>query len=440
MAVTASPGAGRVLVALSDGPLVAEPTWTRYDTLTDCRCYGYDCSTGRQSELDTTDTGTATVFFHDRTGVLDDDDLIGLQIMLQLYNPVLAEWEIRWRGHIDDIEHDLVDAPLNVPLANVAFRCVGIFDYLGGVKFLLDGSMGDAGGPDGVVFYEDEPVDDRIIALHDDAGLDVDMYITFSGNVDVNETLYDPDDVILTGLRDAADAEFPGVANIYEDRFGRSVFHGRFARFDPEATEATEPTLWDFTRWEAATREDVTSGIAQIRAFAFNRPRARIINSYHAWPREDENGLMFDRALLAGLQKSDPTSITAYGYRGQEAPDLIIKQHKTNGNTGADECELFGEFYIQNYAQPRKAIQTVVFKSIATADARAAATWDLMCRCDISDIIQLTVDEASLANEPFFVDGISIECRPLNPTYDLVTFTPNLTPASYYGTDVFSGT
>ena len=79
--------------------------------LANCRCPGFDSFAGRQSELDTTDTGTATVFFHDRVGTLDDDDLVGLQIMLQLYNPVTETWHPRWRGHIDDIEHDLVDVP-----------------------------------------------------------------------------------------------------------------------------------------------------------------------------------------------------------------------------------------------------------------------------------------------------------------------------------------
>ena len=436
MAVIDSPGPGRVLVALSAGPLVAEPTWTRYDTLTDCRCYGFDCYAGRQSELDTTDTGNATVYFHDRVGTLDDNDLVGLQIMLQLYNPVTDTWHIRWRGHIDDISHDLVDAPPNVPLANVSFSCVGIFDYLGGVK-MLPGVFGDAGGPDDVVFYEDERVDDRIFALLDDAGIVSTMRVVFTGNVDVNETLYDPDDVILQAVRDAADAEFPGVANFYEDRYGRAVFHGRFARFDPETTESGGAN-WDFVRWNAATREDVTSGVAQVREFAYNRPRARIINSYLAWPRADEVGVAFDRTLIPTLLKTDATSITAYGYRGNEAPDLIIKENFNNSNTGADECELFGDFYVTNYAEVRKAVQRTVFKSLHPDDARAAAIWDLMCRADISDVIELTIDEAELADEAFFIDGIAVECRPLGPDFDLVTVTPNLTPASYYGTDVFN--
>jgi hypothetical protein len=437
VAVTASPGAGRVLVALSAGPLVAEPTWTRYDTLSDCRCYGFDCYAGRQSELDTTDTGHATVYFHDRTGALNADSLVGLQIMLQLYNPVTASWHIRWRGHIDDVEYDLVDVP-NMPLANVAFQCVGIFDYLGGCK-MLPGVFGDVApaGMNGVVFYEDERVDDRCFALLADAGIASSMQVVFTGNVNVNETLYDPDDVVLQGLRDAADAEFPGVANVYEDRYGRAVFHGRFARFDPEGTEAGGAN-WDFVRWYAATREDVTTGVAQIREFAFNRPRARIINSYVAWPRADENGVEFDRSLIAAMVKTSATSITAYGHRGQEAPDLIIKDNFNNSNTGADECELFADFYVANYAQIRKAIQRITFKSIRPSDTRAAATWDLMCRADISDAINVTVDEAGIANEPYFVDGIAVECRPLNPEFDLVTVTPNLTPASYYGTDVFN--
>jgi len=436
VAVTDSPGEGRVWIAESDGPLVAEPTWTRYDALADARCYGFDCATGRQSELDTTDTGTASVFFHDKAKVLDLD-LVGLQIMLQLYDPVTDTWHPRWRGHIDDIQRNLVDVP-GVPLANVVLPCVGIFDYLGGCK-MQPGVFGNAApaGMNGVVFYEDGRVDDRIIALLDDALIAATMRVVFTGNVDVNETLYDPDDVILQAVRDAADAEFPGVANFYEDRYGRCAFHGRFARFDPEGTEATASN-WDFVRYDAATRGDVTAGVAQIREFSYNAPRARLINSYIAWPRADENGVEFDRSLVAGLLRTDATSITNYGYRGRDAPDLIIKDNFNNANTGEDECGLFGDFYVANYAEPRKAVQNVVFKSHRPEDARAAATWALITKCDISDAIHLTIDEADLADEPFFVDGISVECRPLQPTLDMVTVTPNLTPASYYGTDVFN--
>jgi hypothetical protein len=435
LAVDVSPGAGRVLIALADGPLVAEPTWTRYDNLSTCRCAGFDCETGRQSELDVTETGTARVYFHDRDGTLNDRDLVGLQIMLQLYNPVTAAWHPRWRGHIDDISYDV--NPSVAGLANVEVSCVGIFDYLGGVNMLP--GFGDAvpSGAEAVVFYEDENVDDRIIALLTDAGIDSSMRVIFTGNVSVNETLYDYDDVILQAIRDAADAEFPGIANVYEDRFGRVAFHGRFARFDPEGVEAAGAN-WNFTRWEAATRADVTSGVAQIREFAYNRPRSRIINSYLAWPIADETGVAFARADIEALIRTDPTSITAYGYRGgHDAPGLIIKENVNNSNTGAEECGLFGDFYVANYASPLENIQRITLKSLAPSDTRATATWAAIVGMDISDAIQVTVDDADFEDVPYFIDGLSVSCRVLNPSYDMVEVTPNLTPAAYYTDNVF---
>lgn len=435
---------GRVLIALDDGPLVSEPTWTAFDDLSNCRCYGFDWQRGRQSEFDVTDTGTARVYFHDRADVLADDALVGCQIVLQLYDPVAESYEPVFRGHIDDVGE--VPDPFVETLGNVQIDCVDIFDYLAGVKMVV-GQFGAPNGPPGVVFYEDGPVatgtndpsdGGRIELLLEDAGLSTEMYAVFSGNVDVNETLYDPNDTILQAVRDAADAEFPGIANVYVDRFGRVAFHGRFARFTPDdvATDAGTDA-WDFHRWNAATREDVTTGRAQIRTFSFNRPRTRIVNSYVAWPRADENGYTFDQTGVDGLVRTDSGSVSTYGWRGREAPDLIIKEHKTNGNTGAEECGLFGDFYVANYAQPRKNIQNVTFLSIHPSDARAEDTWELMTKIDISDIIHLFVDEAGLNDVEFYVEGISGECRPLNPEFDFVSITPNLSPKAYYGTDVF---
>jgi len=437
VAVYTSPGAGRVLIALSAGPLVAEPTWTRYDELSNCRCEGFDVNRGRQSEFDTTDTGSARVFFHDRAQVLNDDDLVGLQIMLQVYDPVAAAWQPVFRGHIDDIPSE--PSPSAPELANIELSCVDVFDYLAGCRMIV-GVFGDPlpDGMSGVVFYEDGPVDDRLTSLLTDAALVSSMYVVFSGNVDVNETLYDPNDTILQALRDGADAEFPGIANVYVDRFGRVVFHGRFARFDPDTVSGDAgDAAWDFQRWQAATREDVTTGVAQVREFSFNRPRDRIINVYTSWPRADENGRTFSQENLAAQVSSDAGSITAYGYRSREAGDLIIKKHKTNGNTGTEECKLFADFYVANYAQPRKNVQRVTFTSIHPSDSRAAATWALMSRMDVSDVVALTIDEAGLAAEDFYVEGISMTVRALNPQFDMVTVTPNLTPAAYYTDNVF---
>lgn len=415
---------------MADGPLVAEPTWTRYDNLANCRCPGFDCESGRQSELESTGTGEARVYFNDREGVLNDADLVGLQIMLQLYNPVTATWHPRWRGHIDDISYNV--NPSVAGLATVQLECLDVFDYLGGVAMLPGFGHALPAGMVSVVFYEDQNVDDRIILHLDDAGIAASMRVIFSGNISVNEKLYDFDDFILTAIRDAADAEFPGIANVYVDRFGRVAFHGRFARFDPEGVEAGGAN-WDFNRWECATGADVTSGVAQIREFAYNRPRSRIINSYLAWPIADELGVEFPQADIEALIRQDAASIAAYGYRGgHDAPGLIIKENINNSNTGAEECALFGDFYVGNYSTVHENIQRVKLMSLAPSDARATATWDAMTRMDISDGVTLTVSEADLTAVDYFVDGLSVSCRYLNPEYDLVEVTPNLTPAAYY--------
>lgn len=445
---------GRVLISQSDGPLVAAPGWVRFDNDADCRCAGFDIQRGRQSELDVTDTGRARVYFRDRNNTVNDVSLIGCQIVLQTYNPVAAEWVPQFRGHIDNIRYDV--SPSGVK-SDVQFECVDIFDYLANVRFQegLAGFMNPYFGHPtpglnfgGGVFYEDDEVDGRLTTLATDAGLAATMYVFFSGNVWVNETNYDASDNVLSAMRDACDAEFPGIANLYVDRRGgtdgtggRVAFHGRFARFDPEGTAASaSPGAWDFTRWTAATGADVSAlSAAQIRGFAFSYPRARIINSYVAWPRDDHKGKTFDQRLVKDLEKRDATSISTYGYRGRTAPDLIIKRHKTNGNTGADECELFGEFYVANYSTPRRNVETVTFKSLRPEDTRATATWETMLNMDISDILNLTVAEAEVSNEDYYVEGLSTEVRVLNPEFDMVTVTPNLSPYAYYTDNVFEG-
>jgi hypothetical protein len=416
--------------------LVAEPTWTRHDNLgAGCRCYGFDWNRGRQSEFDVTNTGTARVYMHDMADTFLSDDFVGLQIMLQLFDPVASAWHSVFRGHIDDIHN--TPHPGAPSLTNVQIDCVDILDYLGSVKFVVGPGpvMGQtpANGVFGqVVYADDQPVNERLDEIADDAGLDPDMYVHFDGNVTLTEVGYTPEDDLLNAMRDCADAEFPsGVAQIYCDAWGREVFHGRFARFDPDGTSSGAE--WDFTRWEAATRSDVTSGVAQIREFQYNRPRTRIINTYHAYPRG------IDEKEIDDLIRTDATSISDYGLRGQDAQDLLIKRHKTNGNTGADECGLFGDYFVANYNVIRKNIERIVFKTLDPDDAlsRDTAGWALMTRADISDFIHVTVAEEGLSDEEFIIEGMSGECRVGPPEYDFVTVSYNLSPAAYYLDNVF---
>jgi hypothetical protein len=247
-------------------------------------------------------------------------------------------------------------------------------------------------------------------------------------------------------MRDTVDAEWPGIANLYEDKQGRCVAHGRYARLDPLGTEAGGAN-WDFTDWQCgdgtAIQADPT--LAQIRPpLRWSRSRRMIYNAAIAYPRFPIKGTpvqTFDESDIPGQISTDPASISAYGYRSWSARDLITLEGTTTGLEAGPECRLFADFYTANYALPRTRVEALTFKSLHPDDDRAAATWALICGVDISDRITLSHDyPGSLIPyfESMFVEGSEMTIRPLNPTYDMVELSVNVSPAAYYTTDVFS--
>lgn len=435
----------RVLIAPSAGPFDDTQDWVPLDDV-DNLVSRIEIHRGRQTELDQTDTSTATIFINDTDGSFDPDSpaygtIDGKQIRINLQNPVTGNWVQQWQGWIHDITYDLHPATENgiSILSNVQIECVDLFEYLARVE-MIPGVFGDP-APDaaeGTVFYENGPVDDRIVSLLTDADVPSFMQVVFTGNIDVPQTQYDPGDPVLVALRDACDAEFPGIANCYTDKRGYFVFHGRKARFDPEGTAAeATPGAWNFTRWKAgdgAAIED-DGDRAQIRPpMQWRRPRSRIINAAIAYPRG------IDERLMPGQVAIDAGSVTSYGYRSWSARDLIIAEGTTTGNTAAEECRLFADFYVANYSAPRTRVEAITFKSIEPTDPRAAPTWALICNADISDIIDFVqrypgTSSLGLA-ENFYIEGSSMTIVPLNTEFDFVEVTFNVSPEANYGDDV----
>ena len=446
---------GRVLIAFNDTPLEPNPVWARIDD-TNNLVSGYDIQTGKQTELDRTDTGTATIYINDTTGLFDPlntgspyfGKLVGKQILLQLWNPVTSEWVQEWRGKIRDYGYAIFPVlggdgkPI---LANIQVDCVDIFDYLGGYGLQpgLDGTTPPAGS-EGIVFYKDTleadlldslgaTVNRRIIEGLTDAGIDSTRWIVFSGNVAVQDAKYDPGDALLNVLRDAADAEFPGLANIYVDRFGRFVFHGRRARFDPEGVIAGGPLstdTWDFHRWKVGDGTAITgdSGYAQIRVLAYTNGESDIVNSAVAWPANIKD------TLMPGQVYEDATSITNYGKHSlPPMSDLIIREGLTTGNSANVECQKFAEFFVHYLKNPQTRITSLMVKAIGPTDTRAASTWDVICKADISDIMRTTVGYPGGVgiDSDNYIEGYVKRVRPLNPTHDYVEVEFNLTPTSW---------
>jgi hypothetical protein len=455
--------AGRVLIAFDAGPLEPDPTWTRIDD-TNSLVSAIEISTGRQTEFDQTDTGTATVHINDRTGLFDANNsdspyfnkLDGKQIALQLWDPVTAGWYLRFRGLIDDLVYDLNPSTRGgvSVLSNVQLACVDVFDYLSGFEFLpgVHGNTVPAEKSAGTVFYEDGDIQDRFVALLTDAGLDPDRYVCFSGNVNVIETQYDPSDSIMVGLRDAADAEQAVLANIYTDRFGRFVFHGRFARLDPEGVIAGGPVstdTWDFQTWYVGDAFNIldeggSGGLyAQMKPpFRYRRPRSRIVNSALCYPRLND-GAALDEADIPGLAWQDTGSIDDYGRHSWSATDLIVKEHKTNGNTAIDECSLTGNYVVDNNKYPQERIEALTIKAVALTHDQAAQTHKMLARCDISDRVTLDVGypDGTLdsyaggtgVHGDYFIEGWTQTITPGSPIedggLDFVELTINVSPA-----------
>jgi hypothetical protein len=422
------------------------PIWTRIDQSTN-RISRIEIQRGRRDEFERTDTGTATIFVHDQEGLFDPTNvgspyygrLDSVPIAIAIRNPVTGVWFPLFRGCVDEYGYDLHPSQKTT---ETAISCVDAFDYLAGFE-LAPGLAGDLPptGYERYVFYEDTAglVQDRLFQAAGDARWPSSMVSFFTGNVHMQESTYSPGESILTVMQDCADAEFPTVANLYVDAEGFLCFHGRFARFTPD-TVAASASHWDFRRFKAgdgaAILADPTR--AQLRPpFTWSRSRKAIRNAALCYPQGILDKFMPNQIKLA------QTSIDRHGLRMWSAENLWILSGETTGNTGREECELFAEYVIDNYANPADRVDGATFRSLEPSDPRAPATWDLICDVDISDVVDLAIGHpggGGFASE-FFVEGLTYELTPLRG--DLETGFPNvdlrldLSPAVYWGSSPF---
>jgi len=442
---------GRVLIAFDDTRLEETPTWTRIDN-TDNLVAGIDVSFGRQTEFDKTDTGTAIVYLNDTDGLFDPNNvsspyfgkLDNKQILIQIRNPVTATWVPRWRGSIDDISaivNPATDVDGNLLIANVQMDCVDLFDYLAKTQ-MLPGTFGTTppAGSEGNVWYAEADFQTRVEELLVDAGLPASWYVVFTGNVDVQEVPYDPGDSVLVAIRDALDAEFPGVANGYVDRTGRVAAHGRLARFDPDGTAAGATAgAWLFSRWKVGDGKAIQAdpgNVVQVRPpFQWRRSSSRLFNAAIAWPR----GIL--ETNISGQIVTDATSITENGYSAHPPmTDLLVAAGTTTGNTPDEETKLYAQHYVENYKTLSTRVEQVTVKAMDWSDARAEKVWEFLTEHDVADVIELTVGYpggTGFVDEEFYIEGGQIAIRPLNPSFDYVEATVNISPSATFVVNVF---
>lgn len=442
-----------MLIALDNSSLTENPTWTRLDS-TSGLIASYTIDRGRQFELDRTDVGRATVEILDRDGILDPTNISGphygkleplLQVMLGRWNPVTNTWHTRYRGFIEDYSYTLDPV---VKVNRLTLTLVDIFEILGAIE-MYDSDFSDPtptrpAATLGQVFFEDRDMDTRASAILTRANIPAGFAVVFSGNVHLWEAVYSPGESPMTAIQEAADGEWPGVANVYTDRRGRICVHGRLSKFDPlGVTLNLDTNIWDYHEWKAGDGAAVAlspTDTAHVRELAYNRGLSKIINTAFATPTRAALGKPLTQAQQNGQMVKDLTSIGKYGIRSWSAQDLLTKRGILTNNDDLTETKLFAQFYKDNYATPKNRISTITFRSKQPGSVGAAANWEFMCKVDIADSVAVTVEASGgggFSAEGFFVEGIHEEARPLGVAYDDVTLRLDLSPRSYFNVNPF---
>lgn len=381
---------------------------------------GYKIRRGRANELSKTGTGTATITMIDTNGSLDPagtatyDPLTPIAIALG-GAPIFVGYVSRW-------EYDLYPT---MDYATATIECVDAMDIFAATEMVADPLLwGDptvSAFYDGNIVYErDLQVKNRIDQVLDQVGWPAGNREVFTGNVRLKRTVYAPRQTALNAISDAADAEFPGIANFYVGKDGTATFHGRLARFNP-----TDPQ-YNITTWNCGDLPNV-SGRALIFGLDYDKDKDRIINSAFCTP-EGVNDADID-----GQYVQDAPSIAAYGTRSWSAENLIIEGSWLTGNTALQECRnVFADYYVTNYAQPAVRVKRLSFKWQPPSSPYASAVNALMSGIDISDRIHLLTSNGF--NGYHFVEGLEYDAQPASDTYDDVTLHVDLSPAAYWTT------
>lgn len=436
-------------MAFGADALVWAPTWTNLDSV-DSLVSSYTIDRGRAFEMDQTDGGRATVDILDRDGLLDPTNPAGphygqieplTQCRLQSWNPILGQMQPRFRGWVSDWNYDFDPSQqvnrLRVELTDM-FEILGAVDMLPYPTFGVDPATNDHPDSVGQILYLGTNVQERINHILADVGVPDEFSVVFTGNVLIWATVYSVGETALSAIQEAADAEWPGVSNVYCDRLGRIVFHGRLAKFDPGgvASGAT-PGAWDWHHWRAGDGAAVHANlgaVAQLREFGFNLGVSKIINSAVAYP----NGASDE--TIAAQTVEDAASITRYGRRSWSAQNLLTRAGLLDDSDALTETKRFAQYYVDNYKQPRNRVNSIEFRSVRPGAAGSSITWRLLTEIDISDQIDLTVGSpggGGLSAEPYFVEGVHETVQPLNPDYDDVTVTLDLSPQAYFTSNPF---
>jgi hypothetical protein len=461
-----------VSVAFADPWDEPDPTWTRLDTLAGCRVRSWTIDRGRPNEFAKTGTGTATVSIVDLDGLFDPTNatspyypyvLPGKQVAISLWNPVSDTWHIRFRGFVEawryrlarmrdhmELQLDLVDGFAMLARAELRVKVDGVTAINvteGTPEEQLEQERAFAELAAGNIIYAETvgPVGDRISSILGDIGWPYEWRVEtpdpdadiFTGNVRVGRKAYGPGTTALDALWDAADAEFPGVANLYCAADGHLRFRGRQARFRPTVAEygITPYTVGDPS---ATTGDPDAVPVAELE---WAIEDSQVYNACTATPQGVGTGDSWrelDPAKddVAGQFVTDETSRAAYGLQSLTFDNLQTLEEIATGEGALAATRKFATYYVDNYKTPHPRISRLVFKTRRPGADHGSPLWQFLSNVEISDL--LTVQTAHGGGggflTDFYVEGIHYTCRPGPPEHAIAELSLDVSPRAHWDT------
>ncbi len=409
---------------------------------------GWETHRGRQYELDKTQAGTAIVHIVDTTGRLDPSNATGpyfgnigplSQMKVNVQNPVNGVYFDIFTGFTESWTYGFPDPSAQV--MEITLNCTDGFEPLARAEVVPDAT--------GTTTYAAQQVNARIFAALADAGWPAGMTNVFSGNVDMQETIYNPQTSILAVLQDAADAEFPNAANLFMDKYGNVAFRGRWARFNPSQYSADPPTPTRPIRfWGVGDRNAAeTFNLAPIADIEWTLDLKNVINACLCTPY----GIA--QSSIAGQLKTNATSIAQYGTRVLSIPDLLLTSSIAGpvgpppggdgvgfpasdaDGLGLVETGYIGQYYVDNYGAPVEMISSISFKAIDPTDSLGANQWKFLTGVEIGDVITVTETNpggGGFRQAQFFVEGIHNVVTLGDAAFPQWTMNLDLTPRTWY--------
>jgi hypothetical protein len=362
---------------------------------------------GRSSEFDKTDAGNASVRVQARDGAFDPTKTNGpygtllplRQMALNIAHPFTGLFYNVFVGYIEEFGYTR-DGPRG------AYTSIPLTD-----GFELLNQATPPGSADGCL-YVAQHVDDRIRAALADANWPAARTRIATGNVNVQSIVYDHDTAILEVIQDAADAEFPGVANFFCDKNGAAAFSGRGIR-QTASPETTYPK-W-IKRWRVGDSGACAADPTLLPIFdcLIAKGKDNIFNHVVSAPRNAEQ-----KRINANVVKNQG-SINTYGKRKLPLLDLMTLYGTTSDQTALKECKDFATYYVNNYATPRSRVKEIEFHAHMdeVAPASRSALWDFVLQAELNHIVEVhTVHPGGggLAGVDFHIEGINHEAHNLN--------------------------